>query len=355
MEAKLKLMQENQLEGLITDNDKTNMNQADLNDLQRVKNENKAQEEQRINDAQKQKKAKENMLKIDNSETIESMTEKYREMQKKYRQISYDVRDAERENCQAREEQLENIRNQNREMDFFKQIADVVLSLQEQEAIRENSCWDNDQDFWILPNFYFQEIDNKMDLPTLGGLRPNSNRGNNWGGGQPLPGPPPKNKLENIDNNFDRYKTDNYLDMWNDIPDVGAPQPFEEKKQFKLKADIGKNQGMGAMAIHYMEDNEDLLQSSWPKEKEPELNFGTKTLKPMTKGAKLAPIGGKQQENIFAEKPLNSGPANKGNLASLGNNNSLKALHHDHGGIGLGNMPPQKKPGKLAPIGNPGL
>ena len=30
-------MQENQLEGLITDNDKTNINQADINDLQRVK------------------------------------------------------------------------------------------------------------------------------------------------------------------------------------------------------------------------------------------------------------------------------------------------------------------------------
>ena len=65
-----------------------------------------------------QKKREKNLMEIDSGESLKETQDKYTELQSKYKQICYDVRDAERENYCAKEELLETIRSCDRELDF---------------------------------------------------------------------------------------------------------------------------------------------------------------------------------------------------------------------------------------------
>lgn len=93
-------------------------NNEDIVDIKRIQKENHVREQERMKANQTHKRRTQRLCKMDKTETFEEMTEKYKEMQKKYRQICYDVRDAERENYKAKEEELDIVRGQDREINF---------------------------------------------------------------------------------------------------------------------------------------------------------------------------------------------------------------------------------------------
>ena len=75
----------------------------------------------------------------------------------RYKQLCRDVRDSQHENLKEKEELTDNIRIQERELDFLSQILNVALSKEELDAIKSHSVWDEEKEDWILPNFEFNE------------------------------------------------------------------------------------------------------------------------------------------------------------------------------------------------------
>ena len=53
---------------------------------------------------------------------------------------------------------MENHRNQERELDFLRQIITVVFSKGELEEVRNHAVWDEEREDWVIPKFEFYDI-----------------------------------------------------------------------------------------------------------------------------------------------------------------------------------------------------
>lgn len=107
---------------------------------------------------EEQKKKEEAQKKLELiTDNFEEMSEKYQKLQDHYKQICRDVRDAQHENMKEKEELVESLRYQERELDFLKQIISVIVSKDELEQIKDHAYWDEEKEDWILPNFEFYE------------------------------------------------------------------------------------------------------------------------------------------------------------------------------------------------------
>ena len=161
MEEKIKQMQDAANSATMQGGDgNLDCNKEDIADIQRIQKENEQREKDKEKTNQNRRRKTKELLKIEKTESVEEMTIKYREMQKKYKQICYDVRDAERENYKSKEEQLDQLRGQDRELDFSKQIVAILLSENEQAQIREKAKWNEEYDDYLMKPFFFVDIDN---------------------------------------------------------------------------------------------------------------------------------------------------------------------------------------------------
>lgn len=62
---------------------------------------------------------------------------------------------------------METLRFQERELDFLNQIVAMVLSEEELKQIRDRVDFDEDDENLEIPDFYFTEKTNLVNLPTL--------------------------------------------------------------------------------------------------------------------------------------------------------------------------------------------
>lgn len=67
------------------------------------------------------------------------------------------MRDTQHENVKEKEELVESLRIQERELDFLRQIVSVVLSKDELEEVRTHATWDEEKEDWIVPSFEFHD------------------------------------------------------------------------------------------------------------------------------------------------------------------------------------------------------
>lgn len=67
------------------------------------------------------------------------------------------MRDTQHENGKEKEELVESIRNQERELDFLRQIVTVVLSRDELEEVKNHATWDDEKEDWSVPKFEFHD------------------------------------------------------------------------------------------------------------------------------------------------------------------------------------------------------
>lgn len=67
------------------------------------------------------------------------------------------MRDTQHENVKEKEELVESIRGQERELDFLRQIVSVVLSKDELEDVRTHATWDDEKEDWVMPSFEFYD------------------------------------------------------------------------------------------------------------------------------------------------------------------------------------------------------
>ena len=273
-------------------------------------------------------------MEIDSGESLKETQDKYTELQKKYKQICYDVRDAERENYCAKEELLETIRSCDRELDFQKQIAYVLFTDQEIDQIRDSSKYNEEQEDYIIPKFFFQELDNVQNLPKLATDRQNTGINQNF----------PNESTNKVFGKkstmnfkqYDGYKPKNkYISM---AEELFEQDTLEQTGDYNCYPDISSNQihnkKIAGIHLKSIESRDDLLQQSWPKNSD-KLDFQNdlqKTGKLGAKGAKLAPVN---DNNIF------------------GNPESQMNLYDSKSFIPNNNLP--MKMGKLKPIGLPPL
>lgn len=161
LEKRLQQMQANMVSGGqnlgVTEQDKKNLNKMGKNVIQREQEDKKLMKE----------KATDPLEGV--SDDIDVMKDKYAELQKRYKQVTRDVRDQEFENAKEKADILETLRYQERELDFLRQITGLILSQTEISKIREHSRWDDDDDDYIIPNFGFRDHKDVKNLPSLGG------------------------------------------------------------------------------------------------------------------------------------------------------------------------------------------
>lgn len=281
------------------------------------------------------KKKPNNGMELDSGESLKDMQEKYTGLQKKYKQICYDVRDAERENYCAKEELLETIRTCDREMDFLKQIALVLFSEQEIDQIKDSSKYNEEKDDYLLPKFFFQELDNVQNLPKLGNDKSAQGGNNNFVHDNNSKGFSKKRTMKF--NDFGEYGNKNrYTSM---AEELFEQDNLESTGDYNNYPGISSNQikSKKAAGVHLksIESRDDLMQQSWPRNSE-QLNFQNelqKTTKLGGKAARLAPIN---DNNIFGnpESPVN--------------------IYESRSPINANNNVPMKK-AKLQPLGMPPL
>lgn len=154
MERKLAEMQKNIVVGGHNAQHPT-INDQEKKEYDEMKHEHELQEqeEERQHREQAKKKAKEEEI----TDNFDEMSEKYIKMQKVYKQLCRDVRDIEHENMKEREDIFQNVRSQERELDFLNQIMSVLLSKEELQEIENKSIWDDEAEKWKVPNFGFSE------------------------------------------------------------------------------------------------------------------------------------------------------------------------------------------------------
>ena len=115
-------------------------------------------------EAQKKEKTDDMELMTDD---VDEMQRKYEELQKRFKQVNRDVRDEEYENAKEKADILETLRFQERELDFLRQVATMVMSDREMGKIKQMAKWDDDEDDYLVPFFYFKEQNDIKNLPSI--------------------------------------------------------------------------------------------------------------------------------------------------------------------------------------------
>ena len=137
-------------------------------DIDRIHKENEEREQQRQKANVIKKRRTIQLKEAVHTESPEEVEGKYREMQQKYKQICYDVRDAEREAYLSKQDQMDQVQNQEQELDFFRQVAMTLLSEEDIAKIRERIIWNEESDIYAIPNFFFNDLKQTTNMPKVG-------------------------------------------------------------------------------------------------------------------------------------------------------------------------------------------
>ncbi len=87
------------------------------------------------------------------------------EMKAKYESALSEIKDLEREHQDEKEGLLDTIRDQNRELDFYKRIVEIMMSDGELEKVKSKAEWDDESKLWSIPLFIVQN--KQVTLPKL--------------------------------------------------------------------------------------------------------------------------------------------------------------------------------------------
>lgn len=140
---------------------------ADFAEFEEMKHNNEVWEKEQDEKHHATEKASNPMYLI--TDDLDEMKKKYDKLYQKYKQVNRDVRDQEYENAKEKSDILDTLRYQERELDFLKQIASMILSENELKEIRKRVDFEEDEENFEVPDFYFIEHKNLSNLPTLPG------------------------------------------------------------------------------------------------------------------------------------------------------------------------------------------
>lgn len=98
-------------------------------------------------------------------EELDATNKIAKKLRAKYKQIQNDAKDIEREHEAAKEDLLDTIRYQSREVKIYQTICQMLLTSDEIEIIKSQGEWQDDYSIYKLPPFYFKS--KKLNFPKL--------------------------------------------------------------------------------------------------------------------------------------------------------------------------------------------
>ena len=81
---------------------------------------------------------------------------RFREIKKKYTGNLQELRDVQNEQEEEKEELLDTIRYQQKEIAKFSAIIDVLMTRDQQEMILKNAGWSEERREWLVPHFTYR-------------------------------------------------------------------------------------------------------------------------------------------------------------------------------------------------------
>ena len=102
---------------------------------------------------------------------VEDMRSIIKKLREKYRASQIEIEDLQRENQFNKEDLLDTIRDQDKDLKFASAITKIAMSNQELEKIRAKSNWDENKSEWRVPLFYLNPNKGEKDVqfPTING------------------------------------------------------------------------------------------------------------------------------------------------------------------------------------------
>ncbi|KAL4473629.1 hypothetical protein ABPG74_022493 [Tetrahymena malaccensis] len=163
IEQKLKEVEQKFIVGGTADQDKKKKISQMRNKLKK-----QMQEHEKIQEEMKQKEEEFENLEIKYSslqEELDATKKKVKKLSQKYKQAQSEIKDLEKEHEIQKEDLLDTIRYQQREVKILMSICQMLLTPDEIEIIKGQGEWQDDYQVYKLPPFYFKQ--KKLNFPKL--------------------------------------------------------------------------------------------------------------------------------------------------------------------------------------------
>ena len=105
-------------------------------------------------------------------EELRDKTELIKELREKEKGFASEIRDLQQEHQGEKESLLESIREQNRDLEFYRRTIEIMMSEKETKQIKDKSKWNDENNVWSIPLFVVQN--KQVTLPKLPGSQSNS-------------------------------------------------------------------------------------------------------------------------------------------------------------------------------------
>ena len=97
-----------------------------------------------------------NTLQTKNVE-LETITNSHSALMHRYKSAMYEIEDLKREHEYEKEQLLESVRDQTKEIDFYEEVLGNILSPEEIQKIRSHTVWSENLSKYKIPPFLFKE------------------------------------------------------------------------------------------------------------------------------------------------------------------------------------------------------
>lgn len=138
-------------------------------EMQLQLNKQKKKEKQLLEE--KRKKEEEMMMAESNfksmQEEVDAQRQIIKKLREKYQAAQSEIADLQSENNGNKEDLLETIRQQEKDLKFANKVNAILLNENEMYKVKEKAQWDENKQDWKIPLFYLNQKDNTIAFPTI--------------------------------------------------------------------------------------------------------------------------------------------------------------------------------------------
>ena len=85
-----------------------------------------------------------------------------------YRDSQQEIKQLTKEADSGKEELLEIVRSQEKDIKFFERVVQIMLNDSDQYKLKQRSTWDEDSREWSIPLFILNKMQDEVAFPTIG-------------------------------------------------------------------------------------------------------------------------------------------------------------------------------------------
>lgn len=98
------------------------------------------------------------------------MREIIKKLREKYKQSQQEIEDLQHESQFNKEDLLDTIRQQDRDVKFANRVMAILLSENEMYKIKQRAQWDENRQDWKIPLFTFNAAQKDIQFPNINAL-----------------------------------------------------------------------------------------------------------------------------------------------------------------------------------------